>query len=189
MNIGKIQNLSFGKKPLLNCSIKNKDTKKKIEATLYSMDYRNPNDRFEMENADNAEFVKHNFLAIPNVPEGSKFYLLKNNETGETVSCAQTTKHFSNPEDNDFSGSYVLIESAQEKPKYQDSISPVLGQIVKDAYYSFDNKIVSALRDEDLNLVRYKFTLKPDMSMVLPDKRFVDLLDKIEKINEIEYMA
>ena len=78
MKISPICNINFGKTPILKCKIKEINNEENNSATLYLMDYKNPEDKREVELSKNTNPIKNQFLSYTRDNTGYNFYVLKN---------------------------------------------------------------------------------------------------------------
>lgn len=186
MNISPISLTSFGKKPVFTCVVKTTPEREKKFATLYEMNSKDPNDREEYRQDPILSRMKDSFLSTSRNLWGTKFYVLKDDETNETVSAAQTSRRYNANQDSGFEGEYTLVEELDGNRDYLNSTEPVIGQIANDAYEGYSKNIVTAFNtDEKRYLERYKFSECENGAWVLPEKRFAELRDKINERNQV----
>ena len=189
MKITPLNSINFGKKPVLNCAVKLK-TNEKFNATLYKLDCRNPDDREEVRSNDFLEDFRPNFLRVSKDVSGINFYVLENNENGEVVSCAETSRHIKRyPLIED--GTYTKIQSVNENKKYIDPFFPVLGQIIKEGIKHYDRGIkISDFYCDRKDMKKYKFSKTEDTDYWnIPERRFQEALTKVEQRNQIDYIG
>ena len=187
MNIAPVNNINFGKKPVLECFVKTKDNKK-FDATLYKLDYKDPKDREEVRNNNFLADFRAHFLPFRKDVSGLNFYVLENNETNEIVSCAETSrriKRYPLVED----GTYTNIESVRENKNYIDPFFSILGQIIKEGIEHYDRGIkISDFYCDRKDMKKYKFSKKEDeFEWNLPERRFQETLSKVELRNQISF--
>lgn len=187
MNIAPVNNINFGKKPVLDCVVKTKDNKK-FDATLYKLDYKNPYDREEVRSNDFLEDFRTDFLPLRKDVSGYNFYVLENNENNEIVSCAETSRHikrYLSPED----GTYTRINNVGENKKYIDPFFTILGQIIKEGIDHYDKGVkISDFYCDRKDMKKYKFSKKENESeWNLPERRFQEALTKVELRNQINF--
>ena len=186
MNITPINNINFGKKPVLDCVLKDKQDKK-CYATLYKMDRRNPKDRDEICDYKELENMQDTFLGLSNNADGMNFYVLKDNETDDVIAAAQTSRHFA-PCYSKYCGNYTSINEITKSGKYYNSVAPLLGQIAKDAYTSYDQNILTGINVRDTDyLKKFKFNKTEGDSWVLPRRRFGEVIDLTTNRNQTHF--
>lgn len=189
MNISPISMTSFGKKPIFTCVVKTIPEKKKKFATLYEMDSKNPDDRDEFINDSELWHMRNAFLTLKR-DVNSKFYVLRDEETNETVSSAQTSRHYNQDMNSPYEGHYTLIEELNGNRRYSNSTEPIIGQIAKDAYDGYDENILTAFDTSNKRyLERYKFVSSENGAWLLPKKRFIEVRDKTEERGQKVYLA
>ncbi len=188
MKIPSINNsINFGKKAVLNCTIKNKRNEKQ-DATLYELDNKNYDDRELVKNEYMLARFKGDFLRYSKNADGMKFYVLENNLNNEVVSCAQTSRHVK-LYDKDNCGFFTSLDEISGDNFYINPTLPIIGQIIKDSTEHYCASIVSAnSEDEGEDLKKYKFSKNKYGDFVLPDKRFSTVEDMAAKRNQIEYL-
>ena len=189
MKISSLNSINFGKRPLLNCSIKTKSNEK-FDGTLYLYDNKDGDDRMEVRESDFLEGFRLDFLRCSGDVSGFNFYVLKNDETNEIISCAKTSRRIKRyPLIED--GTYTKIEDIKENSDYIDPFYPVLGQIIKDGIEHYDRMIeLPVCECVRKDMKKYKFSKKEDDAYWrLPERRFQEALTKVELRNQIDYIG
>ncbi len=190
MNIQKINSFqSFGKTAMLKCSIKNSETENKQSATMYKMDPLNYEDAKDVLYSRHTTPIKKDFLIAQTTREPhNEFFLLKDNETGEVISCAQTSHHY-RTDPAKHPGLSTLIEEFSENPKYINAAEPLLAGITKRAQNRFDETVYTAFNLETLpSLKQAKFSKTKLGEFYIPQRRFDTLINQAEKRSQIEYL-
>ena len=189
MNINSVNNLvSFGKQPVMKCTVKDVETKKVMPATLYKMDPSKSSDLFEVEKSKNTRditfhFKRDNALGL----NFRNYYLLKNDKTQEVVGCAETENHYS-PRNNGAGGFVMLVGELSENKKYLNGKEPILTFLMNEARKSGQNAIVTC---SDENVAPNMKQLKPVQlntgEYYIPASRFDNALTHGEKRYNISY--
>lgn len=189
MNINAINSsCSFGKKPIFNCTVKRKGTNEKQSATLYLFDKNNYNDRQEIENSNLPVGLRINFTT-PYKSTASKFYCLQTDDTKEFVSVAQITRHL-NRNEGKYEGINTIIDEYGENENFVDAVTPVMAQVAQTAQDKGDRFIMTAFRAEEApSLKRAGFSESKYGNWIMPEKRYVSLIDRAEKRTGIGYLA
>lgn len=187
MNISPVNNINFGRKAVLSCTIKTKENEKKY-ATLYSLNHKDPNDREDVRSDKSLANIRETFLRFSTDVDGMKFYVLKDNETDETIASAQTSRRYNPFLKSKYKGSYTSIDEMDGNTKYFDSTGPILGKIAKDAYEHYDKNVITAFgADNRPYFDKYRFSKTEDDTWVLPEKRYKELFNRVEQRNQIYY--
>ena len=184
MNISPVNNINFGKKPVMTCIVKTLDNKKQ-NATLYLMDRNSDKDRAEVKNDISLIGIKNDFLGLSSIPSASKFYVLRDDNSGEVISYAETHRR---QKHNDLENSYTIIEELKGNGNYIDSLTPVVAQIAADAYKGSDYRIETSFRREDApTLGRQKFQEGKNEEWVMSKRGFNDAMQRAELKNAAEF--
>lgn len=178
----------FGKKPILKCTLKRRDDQQKQNATLYLYDKKNPGDIDEVANLNFSPNFKRNFMSFFS-SSYSKFYALKTDDTDEIAASCQVSKHFS-PAFNSYNGVNTIIEEMDIDSNFVNSGFPLLAKIVSDSYDNDENFILTSCKTDELpDLNKFGFSQSGYDNWVMPQRRYIELIDKAEKRSLIEYLA
>lgn len=186
-----IQSISFGKTPVMTCTVKNKEEKGKQSATLYKMDTQNYNDYKEIMYSKNARCLHRGFEEDrDSFYPIHEYYLLKNDKTDEVISCAQTSRHYRTGEAK-YSGFSTLINEMGENKKYANGAEPIVSYLVKNAGERQDESVSTAFDQDEIqtSLKRSKFTQLKTGEWVLPQKRYQALIEQAEKREDVNFIA
>lgn len=186
----RVQNISFGKTPILTCQFKQKDTNKKVDATLYKMDPHNPSDIKDVEYSKKArcmifDMKKDQGRFYP----AREYYIIQENKTGEVISCAQTSHHYRL--NNAYCpGTSTTIEELADNEKYVNSTEPMLAFLAQNAFERYDKSVVvGTYTDDESQFKRARFSKSKNGDWILPEKRFTNLVDTAVKRNNIEFIG
>ena len=188
MKIGSINNnFCFGKKAILSCKIKKADTKEAQSATLYQYDKNNPNDVGEILNSNLPVYYAADFASCGH--DFSKYYALKVDDSDEFASFAKVSRHYS-MNGSKYDGFNTVIDQVESNPDFIDAELPLLSEIASEAYNSDDAFILTSFRaDNAPYMKKSSFSETKEGNWVIPQRRFVNLIDRAEKINSIEYLS
>ena len=186
----KTQSISFGKTPVMTCTIKSADKKEQNSATLYQMDTKEYSDLKEILYSKNARCLIRDFEEdAGRYTPYSEYYLLKNDKTQEVIACAQTSRHYRTG-DAKSTGFSTLIEEMSQNSKYVNGAEPILAFIAHKAEGRFDNCVTTAFdRDVIPTLKNSKFTQLRTGDWYLPEKRYPILIDQAEKRANISFLV
>ena len=115
------------------------------------------------------------------------YYFIKNDKTGEVISCAATTHRYSSiPEQ---SGFYTNIEELSQNEKYENGSIPILAYITGKASIS-DSFVKLAFRPLDKQVLTDSGFVRNEIGQfVLPSESFENLIDKSSTENLIEFLV
>lgn len=191
MNIQNINSAqSFGKKPVMICTVKKADTQEKAESTLYKLDPKSGSDLSEVKYSKKAKYMYGSMKKDKTrIHPYSEYYFLKDNKTGEVISYAQTSHHYRR--DNvSFPGLTTLIEEMDGNDKYINSQEPMFAFLAQNALNRFDSSITDGLYREDTTMLkRARFSQTKNGDWVLPEKRYTNLIDTAKKRSQIEFLV
>lgn len=189
MNINPVNNsCNFGKSPIFNCTVKRKGTNQKEGATLYIYDKRNPDDRKDIRESNLPVRLRTNFDNLF-AAKNAKFYCLQTDGTQEFVSAAQTSRHYK-PEEGKYGGLHTIIDEYGESTDFVDPATPLLAHIAKTAMEKGDGYIATSFRAEEApSFKNASFSETKYENWVIPERRFVGLIDRAEKRAGIEYIV
>lgn len=177
---------AFGKTPVMKCTIKNAQTKRKEPATLYQMNTNLKSDYSEVMNSKNTLCIKSDFERdFATGSDYRQYYLLKNDKTDEVAGCAETTQRMTRNLEN-----YTMVEEISENKKYANGIEPVLTYLVHNAKQNAQDAVVFST-DENVIPDMKKVTQQqaPTGERILSSKMFNTLLNHAEKRYNVEYNA
>lgn len=185
-----IQSISFGKTAVMTCTIKNAETKKRQEATLYKMNPHNREDQRDISYSKQTRCIAKNFEAdTARIQPHYDYYLLTNDKTKEVISCAQTSRHY-RANNTSYSGVSTLIDEMKENEKYVRGGEPLLAYLAHKSFSQYDKCIASAVDLEEApSLKGCKFTQLKNGDWVIPEKRYHMLIDQAEKRNDISFIG
>jgi len=186
MNINAI---SFGKTPVMKCTVKDAATKKSNEATVYKMDTMEREDLREIQLSKNTrsivrDFEKESYRRAPI----HEYFLLKNDKTGEVIACAETSRHYKIG-DTRYSGASTVIDEFSENKKYVNGAEPLFAYIAHNAEQRYDNYICTAFNDETIKTLRtHKFTQIKNGDWCMPAKRYQTVIGQAERRNNVVFL-
>lgn len=186
-----IQSISFGKTPVMTCTVKSKDVKEKQSATLYKMDTQNNDDCKEIMYSKNTRCLLDGLAKdMGNYYPTYEYYLLKNDKTEEVISCAQTSRHFRTG-NSKYQGCSTLINEMSENKKYVNGAEPLFAYLAKNASERYDECISTAFDQDEIqsSLKRSKFTQLKTGDWVIPKKRYQTLIEQAEKREDVNFIA
>ncbi len=186
---------TFGKTPLLTCKIKDSETKKYNNATLYKMDPKNLSDIDEIIYSKNTNCIKNDFYNASSKRHQIKdFYVIKNDKTGEIMSCAQTEhryrKNMYRKKESQTPGLYTLVEAMSENGKYINSSKPLLAYIVKKAQEQHDLNVYLPFHKDEISSQNIESISKDKFgSYFINNKDYYEVITEAEEDSEIEYLV
>ncbi len=181
-------NTTFCKRKIFNCTVKRAKTQERQNAALYLYNKSNPMDMREIADSNLPFVFKENFLNLNSSPY-SKFYVLKTEDTDEFISSAQVGRHF-NLDSDKYLGSNTVIEELESNPEFVNPQLPLLSEIASDAYNDEDEYIFTSFgADEKPEMKKFSFSQTKFNNWIIPQRRYVNLIDKAEKQNQIEYLC
>ncbi len=184
----KNNNCKFGKLPILRCSLKNKTTNDKQKATLYLYDNKNPNDVGEILNSNLPYDFKRDAKSL-NVLSYSQVYGLIPDGSDEFIAAAKVSRHFSQNSDK-YCGVNTVIEEYNASHDYMDSGLPLLSVVAVDAIKHGDKFILTSFKtDDNPELKKSGFSESKYGNWIMPEKRYVNLIDRAQKRHSIEYLG
>lgn len=191
MKISKINTMcSFGKTPLMTCSIKQKSDNQRVQATLYKIDSTQATDIDDVRYSKLARCMYSDLLnAFKKCRSDKDFLLLQNDKTKEVISCAQTSHRYrpfgDKPE------RYTLVETLNGNDKYINGIEPLMAYIASAADSRFDDSVRTAFHSDDIsvNMQRIKFSQEKNGEWVLPKKRYYTLIDKAQEHSQLQLLC
>lgn len=189
MTINSFNNsVSFGKFPVMTCTIKDAQTKKIHPATLYQLEVGKQSDIFDVEQSKNTRDICNDFVRDSRL--GSKYrqyYILQNDKTQEVIGCAETSSHYSLKEDIS-GGNQLLVDELSDNKKYLNAKEPILTYLLNVARNSLKDCVVTPF---DTNVVPNMKQVKPVQmntgEFVIPASRFDNALLHGEKRYNIDY--
>ena len=185
----KAQMISFGKTPVMTCTVKSSDKKTKVDATLYKI---NPYNR---EDYKDVMYSKHTLCMKPDFSKDAgmlyprfEYYLLQNNKTKEVIACAQTSKHYRTG-NRAYTGSSTLIDEMHQNQNYINGGEPLLAFLVHQAENRYDKSVTTAFDKDEVPCLRNcKFTQLKTGDWCIPEKRYQQLIDQAEKRENISFI-
>ncbi len=184
------QSISFGKTPVMTCSVKTADKKNKIDATLYKMNPQDREDQRDVRFSKHTNSIKSDFeRESGNYYPSYDYFLLTNNKTKEVIACAQTSRHYRTGNAR-YNGCSTLINEMYENKNYVNGAEPVLAYIAHRAEERFDTCVTTAFdRDEIPGLKHCKFTQLKTGDWCIPEKRYPLLIDQAEVRENISFIV
>lgn len=182
--------ITFGKTAVMKCCIKQKNTKEKAQSTMYQLDTKNNTDLTEVFYSKNARcmyfsMIKDRYRFYPS----SEYYFIKDDKTGEIISCVQTSRHYRR-ENEKQPNLTTLIEELNTNPKYINTTEPIIAYLAQKAFTRMDDSItIGCYFDYPKDLKRIKFSQVKNGDWVLPEKRFNDFIDTAQKRSNIEFLT
>ena len=180
--------VSFGKQPVMKCTIKEAETKKIMPATLYQLEVGKKSDIFDVEHSKNTMDIYNGFMKDSRLGSNYRqYYILQNDKTQEVIGCAQTSSHFSMKDDIS-GGHQLLVEELSENKKYLNGKEPILTYLINVARKAMKDSVVTCF---DTNVVPNMKQVKPKQistgEFVIPASRFDNALTHGEKRYNIDY--
>ncbi len=184
------QSISFGKTPVMTCTVKTTGKNDKVDATLYRMNAHDSEDQRDVRFSKHTTCIKKDFdKEAGRFRPVYDFFLLTNNKTKEVIACAQTSRHFRTG-DAKYNGCSTLIDEMSENRNYVNGAEPLLAYIVHQAEERYDHCVTTAFdRDEIPVLKNCKFTQLKTGDWCIPEKRYPLLLDQAEKRENISFIV
>ncbi len=153
MQISKINNINFGKRPILVCAVEDSEFQVPKYATVFELDTRNKRDeRHARFLPFYQEFVKESQAGITDREfsgQNKRFYVLENQHTMETFGWAQTSHHYKTT-DPDFIGPTTVIDEVYCDDNYTNAFESLLAAIANQAKANLDASICLAVRKEEI---------------------------------------
>lgn len=175
-------NITFGKTPVMICEMKKTAGNNKINATLYKMDLRDSEDIKEIEYSKTARILypmllEDRFYSHP----AREYYLLKDDETDEVISCAATSTHL-RMNDGKKSGFSLVIDEFAKSSKYLNSSEPMFAFLADKAIKHYNQNIIIGTSEcDDETLKKFRFTKTKNGEWYMPERRFSNLINSAEK--------
>lgn len=184
------QSISFGKTPVMTCTVKGANKKDIVNATLYQMDPHNNNDQRDVRFSKNTHCIKQSFERdCGHFQPIYEYYLLTNDKTQEVIACAQTSRHYRTGNAR-YNGCSTLIDEMSQNRNYINGAEPVLAYIVHNAEERYDKTVTTAFdKDEIPCLKNSKFTQLKTGDWCIPEKRYQLLIDQAEKRENINFVG
>ncbi len=186
----KISAVSFGRTPIMKCTIKKTENRGKVEATLYKMDAKDKNDLQDVEYSKVGRCMYDDMAKEFDSPSYSReFYMLQNDKTKEVISCAQTSHRFRTSDKNP--GLSTLIEEIGVSKNYVNGAEPLLAYIAYNAFNRFDDTVYTAFRPEEIpvDMKRAKFSQTKLGEWYIPQKRYHVLIDSAQRHSQMEFLS
>ena len=183
-------NINFGKKLSATCNIKDKE-RIKHSTSIYEYNPRSFEDMKEIHSADISNSIKQSFFKEGYfrryLPE-SKYYAMKDDETGEIIACIKTSTHYSLK--GKYKGYYTSIDEFEADDNYINIQTPMMAFISDKAQKTLSKNIITAQRDYEIpNLGETKFKKTKEGFWVLRSKGFNECILRAEKRNNLEIIA
>ncbi len=191
---------AFGKTAVLECKVKDVKTNTANDATLFKLDFLNPLDVADVNYSKNTTCIREDFLKANLYRESSKdFFVLKDDKSGEVISCASACRRYGNYDKPKITGKYTLIDEMSENPKYINGGEPLLAYIVKDSGERYSKAVYTAYNlvnsdewsdyteNQNPSLKLARFTDDKTKGSYLPENRYMSFLDIAEKRNQINW--
>ncbi|MBE7708030.1 MAG: hypothetical protein E7Z88_04905 [Cyanobacteria bacterium SIG27] len=153
MQISKINNISFAKKPILVCAVKDAEFGVEKYAAVYELDTQNKRDeRYARFFPFYRDYINESQSRVADREysgQNKRFYVLENPHTYETFGWAQTSHHYKST-DPDFVGNSTVIDEVQCDDNYENVFEPLLAAIANQAKANLDSSISLAVRKEEI---------------------------------------
>lgn len=183
-----INNISFGKTPVLKCNIKSDDGISRTGATLYKLDVNDNCDVKDVEYSKNTYAIKNRFLS--DRIKGKSYYdyyLLQKDDNKEVLGCMQTSTHYTKLSPK-ISGKAIVIDEMSDNGKYTGTNEVMLSYLAYEAKDRLCDCIISSLPQ---NLVPYlsnaKFTKNANGDSCLKDSKFADVIQQGGRKHQINF--
>lgn len=190
MKISNVCSQSFGKEAMLSCKITNKAARSKQDATLYKYDSKDFSDSVEIDSMEDLplyvrkDFVNENFYG-----GGSLIYILQNDSNEDIISYAQTTRHIRKDGQHNNIRS-TQIDEIDAHYGYINSTEPLVAGIAQEAQIRDDDRVVFALRKEDVPQIKaIKLNESEKGELYIPKKRYSSFINKAQERSQIEFYA
>ena len=183
-------NQKFGKQALMTCEVKERGKEGTQRATLYSLDPQNASDRNDVRYSKQtfciaSDFERQQYEKFPQ----KEFYVVNNDKTGEVVSCAEISHHYS-PMLNEKGGVYTLIEEAKLNKKYDNGEKPLLAYIARQAVDKYEEAVIGACEESALeNFEGDNFTKLRTGEIVAPKENFMKIMKQADEDCSTEYLV
>lgn len=183
-----INNISFGKTPVLKCNIKGDDGTSRTGATLYKLDVKDNGDVKDVEYSKNTYAIKNQFLN-DHIKGKSyyDYYLLQKDGNNEVLGCMQTSTHYAQLSSQK-SGKAIVIDEMSDNGKFTGTNEVMLSYLAHEAKDRLCDCIISSLPQD---LVPYlsnaKFTRTVNGDDCLKDSKFSDVIQQGGRKHQINF--
>ncbi len=180
---------SFGRTPLMTCTVKQKEKNEKVSATLYKMDPKNPKDIDDVRYSKKGRYMYGDMLQESKQKQSAReFFMLQNDKTQEVISCAQISHRYRPSQKNQ--GFYSLIEEMNISNNYINGAEPIIAYLAYNAQNRLESSLYSAFHPEEIpiDMKRIKFSEGNKGEWYLPQRRFNTLIDRAQAHSQIEFM-
>ena len=190
MKIANNYSLNFGKQAILTCNMIKKATQQRQEATLYKYDAREYEDAVEIDSMEQIPlYVRRDFINENCYGGGSSIYVLQDNDTEDVISYAQTTRHIG-LDRNKNQIHKTHIDEIEASYSYVNAAEPLVAGITCDSSKTIDERVVFALRKEDVpSLKSIKLSETELGELYIPKKRYNSIMHKAQERSQIEYLV
>lgn len=191
MNIKQINfSQTFGKTPVMRCEMKKTGTKDKAQSTLYKLNPQLNSDLEEVMYSKRARCMYTDMRKDSQTKNPYReYYILKDDKTDEVISCAETSHHY-RAENVPHPGLSTLIDEMESNGKYVSSQEPLLAYLAYSAMNRFDDSVCVGFYNEDYSrFKRARFSETKNGDWILPDKRYINLIDNAAKRYNIEFLV
>ena len=190
---------SFGKYPVMTCSVKQYGSNYHQKATLFRLNPNYKSDLLDVKRSKNTKCIEDAFVrAFANGDSINQYYLLQDNFSGEVISCAQVARKYRTSGDN--IGFSTQIRAMGENKKYMLGLEPLLAYIIKIASDRNDNSIYAPYNKYDSDSWSdwnpYELPSIQDLKVkdagkdgiCIPAKGFYHFIDKAVRNRKISFL-
>ena len=189
MQISKINNINFTRKPILICTIKDNEFGVEKYAKVSELDVRNKRDEryarlfpFYKDFMNEAQNRNTDFTTTG---QNKRFYVIENPHTYETYGWVQTSRHLKSS-DPDFIGNSTIIEEVGCDDNYTNIFEPMLAAIALQAKVNLDSSISLAIRKEEIPDAKNVYFTQNHMQEQYIDKyRFDEVIEQAQETSGI----
>ena len=182
MRINNINTTNFTSRPVARCHIKTAYDNSEQSATIYLLDKADPKDA---ELLRTSRYTPVSKQELSNITDGRNYYVVMNDEDGDVVSFAKTSRRYSNKGDK----RYIALEELEGNRSFVDPCIPVLSCVVRNNCDT--GEIKTSFRAEDRpELKDYQFLESGDAHVwALPQSRYHEVANRALSRNQIEFLA
>ncbi len=180
---------TFCKTPVMKCKIKKTQSNEESESTLYKMDCLNKSDLDEVKYSKIARYIYYPMLNdSENDFHYREYYILKDDNTNEVISCAQTSRHY-RADNVEYPGYTTLIEEMKNNLKYVNPEEPVFAYLANHAINQYDSSLSIGFYPHNTKSLKHNnFSETKNGDWIIPEQRFLNLIDNASKRNQIEFI-
>jgi len=181
----KIQNISsaqsFGKTPVMVCSVRRAGNREKTRATLYQLDVSDTRDIADVRYSKTAlcmlkDMMNDKYSSLP-----KEYFIMTDDRTGEVISCAETSNHI-RVSDDKLSGKYLLVNEFNQNGGYIRPDIPMFAFFAQKSFWGRNSNIVMGTSNfEEKTLKRTGFSQAKNGEWFMNNRRYLDIIDFARK--------